>query len=53
MLRGECDRRDVEWRIASDRSAKRFAQDDGFVGGLKYSWLDKQKTREDRKSHRF
>jgi hypothetical protein len=25
-----------------DRSAKRFAQDDGFVGGLKYSWLDMQ-----------
>jgi hypothetical protein len=30
-----------------DRSAKRFAQDDGFVGGLKYSWLDMQKTRKD------
>jgi hypothetical protein len=29
-----------------DRSAKRFAQDDGFVGGLKYSWLDMQKTRK-------
>jgi hypothetical protein len=27
-----------------DRSAKRFAQDDGFVGGLKYSWLDMRKT---------
>jgi hypothetical protein len=26
-----------------DRSAKRFAQDDGFVGGLKSSWLDMQK----------
>jgi hypothetical protein len=36
-----------------DRSAKRFAQDDGFVGGLKYSWLDVQKTRKDRKSHRL
>jgi hypothetical protein len=33
----------------SDRSAKRFAQDDGFVGGLKYSWLDMQKTRKDQK----
>jgi hypothetical protein len=36
-----------------DRSAKRFAQDDGFVGALKYSWLDMQKTRKDRKSHRL
>jgi hypothetical protein len=26
----------------------RFAQDDGFVGGLKYSWLDMQKTQKDR-----
>src|ERR1700746_3588565 len=26
-----------------DRSAKRFAQDDAFVAGLKYSWLDMQK----------
>jgi hypothetical protein len=37
-----------------DRSAKRFAKDDGFVGGLKglkYSQLDMQKTRKDRKSH--
>jgi hypothetical protein len=29
-----------------DRSAKRFAQDDGFVRGLKYSSLDMQKTRD-------
>jgi hypothetical protein len=36
-----------------DRSAKRFAQDDGFVGGLKYSRLDMQKTRKDRRSHRL
>ena len=36
-----------------DRSAKRFAQDDGFVGGLKYSWLDMQKIPKDRKSHRL
>jgi hypothetical protein len=36
-----------------DRSAKRFAQDDGSVGGLKYSWSDMQKTRKDRKSHRL
>jgi hypothetical protein len=35
-----------------DRSAKRFAQDDGFVGGLEYNWLNIQKTRKDRKSHR-
>jgi hypothetical protein len=32
-----------------DRSAKRFAQDDGFVGGLESSWLVMQKTRKDRK----
>jgi hypothetical protein len=29
-----------------DRSAQRFAQDDGFVGGSKYNWLDMQKTRK-------
>jgi hypothetical protein len=40
-------------RSVCDRSAKRFAQDDGFVGGLKCSWLDMQKTRKDRKSHRL
>jgi hypothetical protein len=28
----------------ADRSAKRFAQDDGFVGGLKYRWLDMHKN---------
>jgi hypothetical protein len=26
-----------------DISAKRFAQDDGFVAGLKYGWLHMQK----------
>jgi hypothetical protein len=26
--------------VCCDRSAKRFAQDDGFVAGLKYSWLN-------------
>jgi hypothetical protein len=31
-----------------DRYAKRFAQDDGFVGGLQYNWLDMQKTPKDR-----
>jgi hypothetical protein len=36
-----------------DRSAKRFAQDDGFVGGLNYRWMDMQKTRKDRKSRRL
>jgi hypothetical protein len=36
-----------------DRSAKRFAQDDDVVRGLKYSWLDMQETRKDRKSHRL
>jgi hypothetical protein len=35
--------------LCCDRSAKRFAQDDGFVGGLKYNGLDMQKTRKDRK----
>jgi hypothetical protein len=29
-----------------DSSAKRFAQDDGFVAGLKYSWLDMQTLRD-------
>jgi hypothetical protein len=24
-------------------------QDDGFVGGLEYNWLNMQKTRKDRK----
>ena len=28
----------------------RFAQDDGFVGDLKYSWLDMQKTQKDREA---
>ena len=32
-----------------DPSAKRFAQDDGFVGGLEYKWLNMQKTRKDQK----
>jgi hypothetical protein len=36
-----------------ERLAKRFAQDDGLSGGLKYSLLDMQKTRKDRKSHRL
>ena len=39
-----------------DRSAKRFAQDDGFVGGLrglKYSMIGYAETRKDRKSHRL
>jgi hypothetical protein len=27
-------------------------QDDDFVGGLEYNWLNMQKTRTDRKSHR-
>jgi hypothetical protein len=29
-----------------DRFAKRFAQDDEFVGGMQCSWLDMQQTRE-------
>jgi hypothetical protein len=32
-----------------DRSAKRFAQDDGFFRRLECSWFDWQQTREDRK----
>jgi hypothetical protein len=36
-----------------DRSAKRFAQDDGFVGGLKYSWLDMRKHEKIEKGHRL
>src|ERR1700688_1817329 len=39
--------------VSRDKSMRRSAQDDGFVGGLKYSWLDMQKTRKDRKSHRL
>jgi len=39
--------------VSRDRSVRRSAQDDDFVGGLKYSWLDMQKTRKDRKSHRL
>jgi hypothetical protein len=33
-----------------DRAAKRFAQDDGFVGGLKYSWLDAENMKRLKKS---
>jgi hypothetical protein len=32
--------------VSRDRSAKRFAQDDGFVAGLKHSWLGMQNTRK-------
>jgi hypothetical protein len=35
---------------ACDKSAKRFAQMTALLGGLKYSWLDMQKTRKDGKS---
>jgi hypothetical protein len=28
---------------------RRSAQDDGFVGGLEYNWLNMQKTRKDQK----
>jgi len=40
-------------RPLCDRSAWRFAQDDGFVGGVKSIRLATQKTRKDRKSHRL
>jgi hypothetical protein len=33
-----------------DRSARRFAQDDGFVGSLEYSWLDMQENEKIEKS---
>src|SRR5271154_1060785 len=39
--------------VSRDKSVRRSAQDDGFVGGLQYNWLDMQKTRKDRKSHRL
>ena len=39
-------------RPLCDRSARRFAQDDGFVGGENIR-LGVQKTRKDRKSHRL
>jgi hypothetical protein len=39
--------------VSGEKFVRRFAQDDGFVGGLKYNWLDMQKTRKDRKSHRL
>src|SRR5580704_5112335 len=39
-------------RPLCDRSARRFAQDDGFVG-VKSTRLATQKTRKDRKSHRL
>jgi hypothetical protein len=38
-------------RSLCDRSARRFAQDDGFVGGLKSIRLVVKKARKDRKSH--
>ena len=39
-------------RPLCDRSARRFAQDDSFVG-VKSIRLATQKTRKDRKSHRL
>jgi hypothetical protein len=36
---------DKEGATVCNRSAKRFAQDDGFVGGLEIRLLDMQKTR--------
>jgi hypothetical protein len=39
-------------RPLCDRPARRFAQDDGFVGGEKHP-VRTQKTRKDRKSHRL
>jgi hypothetical protein len=39
-------------RPLCDRPARRFAQDDGFVG-VKSIRLATQKTRKDRKSHRL
>jgi hypothetical protein len=38
--------------MLSDRSAKRFAQDDGCVEGLKHIWRGYEKPK-DRKSHRL
>jgi hypothetical protein len=38
--------------VSRDEPVRRFAQDDGFVWGLKYSWLDAENTK-DRKSHRL
>jgi hypothetical protein len=35
-----------------DKSVRRFAQDDGFLGGVKYDRLDVQETRKDRKKSR-
>jgi hypothetical protein len=45
----------------SERSASQIyrvtrrsvAQDDGFVGGMKYNWLAMQKPPQDRKNHRL
>jgi hypothetical protein len=37
--------------VSRDKSVRRSAQDDGFVWGLKYSWLDMQKnTKKPKKS---
>ena len=35
--------------VSRDPSVRRSAQDDDFVGGLEYNWLNMQKTRKDRK----
>ena len=32
--------------VSPDPPVRRFAQDDGFVGGLEYNWLNMQKTRK-------
>jgi hypothetical protein len=44
----------IELRADTPSFAQSFEiTDDGFAGALKYSWLDMQKTRKDRKSHRL
>src|ERR1700722_9020146 len=40
-------------RCVTRSICERSAQDDGFVGGLEYNWLNMQETRKDRKSHRL
>ena len=36
--------------VSPDLSVRRSAQDDGFVGGLEYNWLNLQKTQKSKKS---
>jgi hypothetical protein len=39
--------------VSRDKSVRRSAQDDDFVGGLQFRWLDMQEGTKKLKSHRL